>query len=355
MLLHGPEREGGLSLRTISYRSKARLRKGLKILLAVLAALALCLILFAVYLGRYVVYTPDGVRLDFGRNTARDVTLDTGPRETDPPLENVEIEFADPGERGEDTARVSGFYIDLEMLQDPAAVLEAVKELTPPCTVMIDLKGGNGSFYYSTAIDGAQKADIDIATVDAVISYLRSHGFTMVARIRTFQDSNFALNHIACSLRTASGALWVGNGFYWLDPASDTVVAYLKQIARELAEKGFKEIVFDDFRFPNGTQIVYTSDKNRTDLIAGVATDLLNFFASSNITISFGNPTADFALAGASHVYLSGVTGSGVSAAVKGYSRLSDLQNQLVFLTGSKDRRFDDYQVLRPLLSSVIQ
>lgn len=52
---------------------------------------------------------------------------------------------------------------------------------------------------------------------------------------------------------------------------------------------------------------------------------------------------------------MSGVTGSGVSAVVKGFSGLSDLENQLVFLTGSKDRRFDEYQTLRPLLSSVIQ
>ena len=342
-------------MRTLSYRSKTRLKKALKLVLSLLGALLLLTLLFAVFLSRYVVYTPEGARLDFKRNTARDVELPTDRAAPPAPIESLEIEFADPGERNQETSAVSGIYIDLEMLQDPEAVLEAVRELSAPCTVLMDLKGGNGSFYYSTGIDGAQQAAIDISTVDAVISHLRSHGFTMVARVKTFQDSNFALNHIVSSLRTAGGALWVGNGFYWLDPASDTVVAYLKQIARELAEKGFKEIVFDDFRFPNGTQIVYTSDKSRSDLIAGVATDLLNFFASSNITISFGNPNPDFALSGDSHVYLSGVTGSGVSAAVKGYSQLSDLPNQLVFLTGSKDRRFDDYQVLRPLLSKVVQ
>lgn len=331
------------------------MRKGLKIGLAVLGICLLLLVLFVVYLGRFVVFTPEGARLDFGRDSSLDVSLETGTAQPVNPVESVNIEYADPNMRGDETERVTGYYIDLEMLQDPAAVLAAVQELSPPCTVMIDLKGGNGSFYYSTAIDGAQRADIDISTVDTVISYLRNHGFTMVARIRTFQDSNFALNHINSSLRTPSGALWVGNGFYWLDPDSATVVAYLKQIARELAEKGFKEIVFDEFRFPNGTQIVYTSDKTRTELIAGVAKDLLNFFASSNITISFGNPATDFALSGSSHVYVSDVTGSGVSAAVKGYAQLEAPENQLVFLTGSKDRRFDDYQVLRPLLSKLVQ
>ncbi len=331
------------------------MRKGLKLGLIVLAALILAVILFAIYLGRFVVYTPDGVRLDFGRNTARDVVLDTTAAPRDSVPESVEIEFADPGEGGQETALVSGVYIDLEMLQDPSAVLAAVQELSQPCTVLIDLKGGNGSFYYSTSIDGAQQADIDVAAVDRVISYLRGRGFSMVARIHTFQDSNFALNHITSSLRTAGGALWVGNGFYWLDPGSETVIAYLKQIARELAEKGFKEIVFDDFRFPNGTQIAYNSEKSRTELIADVATDLLNFFASSNITISFGNPSSDFALSGSSHVYVSGVTGSGVSTTVKSFSHLEDAASQLIFLTGSKDKRFEGYQVLRPLLSSVIQ
>ena len=342
-------------MRSISYRARQRLGTGLKVLL-ILAAVVLLLVLIAiVYLGRYVVYTPDGAYLDFGRNTALPAATGGAGHAAPAPPESVEIEYADPNISQQTAERIDGYYIDLSMLSDPDAVLQAIQELDGPCTVMIDLKAGNGSYYYSTQIDGAQKADIDVSAVDAAISWLRGHGFTMVARIRTFQDSSFALNHIASSLRTSSGALWVGNGFYWLDPDSETVVAYLKQIARELAEKGFREIVFDDFRYPNGTQIVYNSDKSRTELIAGVATDLLNFFASSNITISFGNPAADFVLTGDSHVYVSGVTGSGVSAAVKSYSRLSDPQAQLIFLTGSKDQRFDDYQVLRPLLSSVIQ
>ena len=91
------------------------MRKGLKIGLAVLAVLVLCVILFAVYLGRYVVYTPDGVRLDFGRNTSRDVDLTTEAPAPAGPTETVVIEIADPDPRGQDTTLVSGWYIDLEM------------------------------------------------------------------------------------------------------------------------------------------------------------------------------------------------------------------------------------------------
>ena len=341
-------------MRSVSYRSRQRIRKGVKIGLIVLAFVLLLLALTVIFMGRFVVYTPEGARLDFGRSTAKDVTVpkDSAGQETLPP---VTISYADPNARTDATELVSGYYIDLEMLQDPESVLEAVKALNGPCTVMIDLKGANGSFYYTSSIDGARQADINIAAVDAVISNLRSRGFRMVARVKTFQDSNFALAHINSSLRVRSGALWVGNGFYWLDSADSTIRAYLKQIARELTEKGFQEIVFDDFRFPNGTQIVYTSELSRAELIADVEKDLLNFFASSSITISFGNPSSDFVLTGRSHVYVSDVTGSGVKAVVTGYGGLEDPQTQLVFLTGSKDRRFDGLQLLRPLVSKLVQ
>ena len=143
-------------MRSLSYRSRTRLKKGLKLVLAGLGALLLLALLFAVFLGRYVVYTPEGARLDFKRNTARDVELPDAQPTPSSPIESLEIEFADPGERKRETTAVSGVYIDLEMLQDPEAVLEAVKELSAPCTVLMDLQGGNGSFYYSTGIDGAQ-------------------------------------------------------------------------------------------------------------------------------------------------------------------------------------------------------
>ena len=342
-------------MRSISYRAKTRWKKGIQISLLLLGLLLLLVVLAVIYLGRFVVYTPDGVRLDFGRDSSRDIPTQSGQPPVTAPPERIEIEFADPDPHGQSTEPVSGWYVDLEMLQDPGAVLEALQELSAPCTVLIDLKGGNGSFYYSTAIDGARSADIDIKTADGVISYLRNHGFTMIARIRSFQDSHFAELHNSCALQIAGGALWVSSGFYWLDPGNETVLAYLKQIARELAAKGFEEIVFDDFHFPKGTQIVYNSNKDRSELIADVAKDLLNFFSSSNITISFGNPTTDFSPPAGSRIYLSGVTGTGISAAVRSYAHLENPQTQLIFLTSSKDNRFDSYQVLRPLLNKAIQ
>ena len=326
----------------------------MKVLLIAAAAALLLVLIAVVYLGRYVVYTPDGAYLDFGRNTA--LPAETTPSEPNgfQPVESVEIEYADPNVSKQTAEHISGYYIDLDMLSDPDAVLQAVRDLEGPCTVMIDLKAGNGDFYYSTQIDGAPLANVDVSKVDAILSSLKNRGFTMVARVKTFQDTAFALEHLSCGLAISGGALWVGEGCYWLDPGDETVVAYLKQIARELAGKGFKEIVFDDFYFPESRQIVYESEKSRTQLTTDTATELLNFFASSNITISFGNPSEDFPLPEGSHFYVSDVTGSSVSHTIKRFGSLTDPSAQLVFLTGSKDNRFEGYQLLRPILSQLV-
>ena len=339
-------------MRSLSYRTKRRVGRLGKTLLVFAAILALLLVAAVVYLGRFVVYTPDGAHLDFGRNTALDSpAAPTGPSGA-PPVESAKIEIADPN-RGNETAElVSGYYIDLDMLSDPDAVLQAIRTLDSTCTVMLDLKGGDGSFYYTSGIEDVKQAAIDVEAVDRIISTLKNRGFTMVARVKTFQDSAFALAHIKCSLPIRGGALWVGGGCYWLDPANETVLAYLKQIARDLAGKGFKEIVFDDFYFPESTQIVYETDKSRTQLMADTARELLTFFSSSNITISFGNPRTAFSLGEGSHLYYANAIGSDVNKIVRGLPMLDDPAARIVFLTGSKDSRFGDYQLLRPLLTS---
>lgn len=341
-------------MRSLSYRTVRRLRKSAVVLACCIALLVLLLILAVIYLGRFVVYTPDGAYLDFHRNTAKQAEGIYQPVPEPTLVEDVTIKYADPNISSDTTELVSGYYIDYEMLQNPEAVLAALRELSTPCTVMIDLKSGSGAFYYTTQIDGAKQADLDVNTVNTIISYLKNHGFTMVARVKAFTDTNFALEHLSCGLAIRGGALWMGKGCYWLDPGNPTVIFYLKQIARELAGKGFKEIVFDDFYFPSSNQIVYSSDKSRTRLVADTAQDLLNFFASSNITISFGNPATDFDFEGDAHVYISDITGSGVSKTISGFSQLTDPTTQIVFLTGSKDNRFDGYQVLRPLLSKLV-
>lgn len=340
-------------MHSLPYRTKMRIRAALKIAAIVLAVLAALFVLAIIFLGRYVVYDETGAHIDLGRSTAAPIDPARYLVDSTEVLPEVEIVYVDPGTVDGTTEAVTGYYIDYAMLQDPDAVLAALQALEGPCPVMIDLKSGYGAFYYSTGIAGAVAPDyVDVRKVDAILSYLRSSGFDMIARVNALCDTNFALQNIPSGIAMPGGALWMdSNGYYWLNPEDSVVRDYLKQIVSELASKGFREIVFDNFYYPESYQIVYTSDLNKNELMEETAKLLINYFGNSNITISFGNPSRDFALEEkSSRVYLEDIDGSGVSAAITGYAKLADPEHQLVFLTASRDTRFDGYNLLRPLL-----
>ena len=336
-------------MRSMSYRSQRRLRKALKIGLICLACVVCLLLILAKYLGRYVVYADGRAYFDFKRDTSQTVEVPSTPNPADAAPPDVPLETVDAPVKSRDAAEVDGYYIDLAMLQEPVKVLAALKELPEPCTVMIDLKGGNGNFYYSTDIVDAALANIDTDTVDEIIDYLRTNGFSMIARVKAFEDSRFAERNPDSAIKTQGGSLLVYNKFYWLNPDNDSVVAYLEQIVRDLSARGFREIVFDDFYFPQANQAVYTSEKNRSVLMSDIALTLSNHFSTSGIIISFGDPPRDIAPAASSHVFISDVGGAKVTSVVASFVNLEVPEQQLVFLTASNDTRFDNFQRLRPL------
>lgn len=331
---------------SISYRTKQRLKSGLKAALVCLAVVVAFIIVGLIFLQRYVVYTPNGTYLDFHHTMPQTAQETTQPATAVPEI-NIQYASAD-NSYGPDA--IAGYYIDLSMLQDPSAVQKAVEELSP-CTIVLDLKSASGKFYYSTDIDGAQTASVDITQVDDLISYLKSQGFTLTARIDAFRDNAFVKATPEAALTASDGGRWSDGEYNYLDPQAEETMAYWVQIVKELSEKGFKEVIFADFSLPDSKQIAYPEGLTRQELTQTAAQELIRFFSSSNVTISFGDPDAGFTLDNHnSRVYFTGIDGTTVSATVSAYSALDT--DQMVFLTNSRDTRFSGYRLLRPLLSS---
>lgn len=337
-------------MRSISYRTKLRLRKILKISALVAVIVIAILVVMFVYLKRYVIYTPDGVVIDPSVDQNAPISADVTEKPSGT-LEDVTIVFDEPTPEISDEEAFSGYYIDIAMLQDPKAVYDAVTALEEPTVIMIDLKSSSGMFYYTTGIEGAPLAEIDVKIVDSLLSYLRSHGFTVIARIQSFRDRAYAIEHQANGLALKGGALWSDEGYYWVDPGEEIAIEYLQQIVKELSSRGITEIVFDDFYFPESPSIVYRHDISRTEVINKAAASLLDYFTSSNITLSFGNTPTDIKISSKrSHIVVSGVDASKVNSILENYKGIHDPEHQLIFLTTSKDTRFDGYNVLRPLI-----
>ena len=343
-------------MRKLSYRNKVRLKKIAKISLIVLAVLILVSSVYIIYLQRHVVYHPDGVTIDFTQHTDTIPIADPSEQaQHTPNLPQVQIEYVDDGSWVGALTQISGYYISADMLVNHTeAVADALQTLTEPCWIMIDLKNPSGNFYYSTQITGANTAAIDTAAVDSIIRDLKTRGFKLIARIPAFADSAFALEHTETALPMANGALWVdADGGYWLDPANSLVQDYLQQICKELSSLGFAEVVFEDFYFPTSGNIVYDSTLTKTEIIDEVAANIKNAFAASNLTISFCTDEATFALSSArGRLYFNNSSGSNLETIVSAASQIVvDPVSQVVFLTDSRDTRYDAYGLLRPLVN----
>ncbi len=336
-------------MKVFSYHTKMRLRKILQVL-GILALAGLVIwICWLVWLQRYVVYTRDGVAFDFDRSTLDLDGKETGPQaaeETAP----VEILFQDAPQEAQGLEPFSGVYVDTALLE--AGLDQAVEKLStlePGTAVLLDVKSKSGNFYYTSRMQGVSQSDtIHCAAMDSLLQTLKQQGCYLIARLPAFRDSAFAEANPDSGLALSSGALWADDEqCYWLDPASQAVTANLIQICRELQERGFDEVVWTDFRIPDSGSIVYAAAASKEEILRQAARQLASC-AGPSFTVSFTG-SADFSLpTGQTRLYLENIPPEQAAAIAK-QCAVSDTSTQVVFLTTSRDTRFDAYSVLRPL------
>ena len=82
-----------------------------------------------------------------------------------------------------------------------------------------------------------------------------------MARMECFRDELLPYYDISTALRTHSGYRWTDpEGIHWVDPTNETVRNYLKDVARELAELGFDEIVLASAAYPTEGHLEYLQE-----------------------------------------------------------------------------------------------
>lgn len=341
-------------MRIFSYRNKRTLRRAGRIALGVVLGVLALFICRVIYLERYVTYTADGAKLDYEQKLSR---TDIDPETLDPeqfPFETILDETESSDEANAATAQFQGVYITTTMMAtDLDAVLEAVDALDEETTaVMIDAKSIFGFYYYSTELAGAETADADIEAVDKLISRLTAkEGLTVIARVPAFCDPEYALKHQDDALPLYTGALWTDeNNCYWLNPYKNDVQGYLVSIAIELSRRGFDEVLFDGFYFPSDDRIAWKSDITREDAVLDAALNISDNLYGYDIGVSFGSESEAIAKY-ATRMYVTTEDPTRVSELRETLGEtLSDLSAQLVFLTASRDTRFEECSVLRPLI-----
>ena len=340
----------------IPYRAKRVLQRLMTAVLVLLVLAVLVLLCWLLWLDRYIVYTKDGAKLDF--SLSQQYPQGQVPEKPTAGA-TVHITYEDPKKEEnvgpKEFTQFSGYYVDLATLtKEFAWAEEALQNLPDGSTILLDVKDVKSLFYYTTSL-GDKANDAVAENVDALITQLRSRGHYLIARIPAFQEYFYILEdereRVPYGLPKigGNGSLWLDgvNGCYWMDPASDGTLAYLIQIVTELRNKGFDEVVFADFCFPETDQIAYEGDKQA--VLNQTATTLVKTCATESFAVSFTRTKPDLKLpAGRTRVYLTGVAAAN-AASVAQSSGMEDPSTCIVFLTEQNDTRYDKYSVLRPL------
>ena len=144
-----------LKLPNLTWRTRKRL-KTTALILGSAAALTFAIWLcWIIWLGRFVVYSRDGVRLDFDW-----VTPGSYVTAVEPQLQDVEVLYDDGSEtvveRKKELEQLIGCTISLDMLTDDLGeVDEAIRQQPKGTAVLLELKSGSGNFYYKTTMPNA--------------------------------------------------------------------------------------------------------------------------------------------------------------------------------------------------------
>lgn len=334
----------------LSYRARRSLRRLCIALLTLVLMAAAVLVCWVLWLDRYVVYTRDGVELNF------DISLEFPEgvlAEKPPPAETVDVFYNEGQDAVEpestELAQFTGCYITLDMVvADIDAVRAQIAALPEGEAIMLDVRNGKGETYYTSGVSvNTDKYPLEV--LDTLIGELKSSNRYLIARLPAFRNYWFGLYNMPNGLQKIDiVALWMDETrCYWLDPTKEGTITHLVQMVLELRMMGFDEVVFYDFRFPDTDQIKFNGDKAAA--LQNAAKALVDACATDTFAVSFTSADPSFPLpAGRSRLYLQNITASEI-VYLKEQFQYDNQTVRTVFLTDSNDTRYEDYSVLRPL------
>lgn len=338
---------------TLTYTTKRRLQRfGIVALILLLAAI-LVWFCWVIWLERYVVYSDDGATLNFepANPGAGQIAKPPSADETIPIYVN---EGSDAINTSTEMTQISGYFIDTDtLLNDLAGTRDAIATLPPGSAVMVELKNIWGTFFYTSELpDATLSTKLDTHAVDSLITDLTSRNLYAIAMVPAFRDRSYFLinnSHTTAGLSmSGKGYLWSDDEkCYWFNPTSAATHNWLAEIAVELKELGFDEVVFSEFRFPNTSSVKFSGD--RAEAVATAAAKLVSSCSTENFAVSFLSSDSGFVLPeGRSRLFLDNVSARN-AAAIAATAQVADPQINLVFLARTNDTRFDDYSFLRPI------
>ena len=228
---------------------RGRNSKG-KTVLAVVLVLVILAALGFLALQRYIIYDETG-RLYLELPWQKDQEPEKVPEEQ----EQLELTIQEP----EQTRRVTTAWLAAEKPVTQAALTASVSahSLTSEVAynaVAVTVKDAGGLLYFDTAVPAGASFVRTSADTAAALGSITGENSSLysVARLSCFHDSKASNADVeGMGLKNTGGYIFYdGHNTQWLDPGKEKARQYLCELARDLAEQGFDEILLTDVSYP---------------------------------------------------------------------------------------------------------
>ena len=217
--------------------------------IAVLLAVAVCLLLTGLFFGQeYIVFSDNGLRLELPFLDREEPDLSDQSGNVSVIVEPDSSQQENQGDQGEEPQPP----VEPDV-QEPAEPVFAALEL--PLSALVDgtaVQKLEGTLNWVSAQPMAVSSGLnpgDPAINDTLRQWNQGEVYT-VARVCCFRDNSLPYHRNSVALRATYGNWRDDLGLRWLNPHNAEAQAYLAALCGELAELGFDEIWLDCWGFP---------------------------------------------------------------------------------------------------------
>ena len=283
-----------------SYRGRRRKKRSYSFAFAVIFLL-LSIALLYLGLNDAIVFSSDGITFNnpFAKNTPEPT-----PSPSPSPTSKPDLVIVSPTPTSTPTPSPTAtpkqsFLLKsayLPDISDPVA-MAGIMQLADKGVinaVIIDMKHDDGTLGYISANQNAEQAGANVAEHDAeaLVGQLKDSGLYLVARISAFKDNIVPRKIQSTSVKVQSGVIWLDRDYHgWMNPYLQEAQNYVTDIALELADMGFDEILLEHFCFPTigRPQLIYYGEYksvSKAETISNFAQELSQRLVEKNTLLS---------------------------------------------------------------------
>lgn len=141
-----------------------------------------------------------------------------------------------------------------------------------PEDMVLAVKRTTGGITYGTSVETPSGVVVETGRpIDCLKTLLASGRYT-VGSVVCFRDSAYSRSVPETALVREDGSLWYDNGGQaWLDPTNPQVLQYITALVKECGELGFKEVVLDQFCYPENAEGVSNLPADRAQVLTDFA------------------------------------------------------------------------------------